>query len=300
MGRLIAGGSGRRLAILLPALLLFFSFAASSESSEIVIVGDTTLRPVNDIINFVSEALPYGISVYPPQEVRGRLGSILNRERAKVVIALGGDSLDCALSLPESVPVVYGLVIKPVNTKRRNISGVYMATPVSAYLFYINKYFPSLRKIGMICRTADYDIIDDWKAGRLALYRAGNSYEFIKGLSALERRVDAILLLPDRDLLTSTSVEELFRKSYTAQKPVIGVSEKFVKKGALFALVFNETAMGRQVAEMVKRVLRGGSASSVAQSPPEKFDLYVNVGTARMMKIPVPRDLIMRAGRVYP
>ncbi len=300
MGRRIAGVRGRRRAICFSVLLIFFLSVASSESSEIVIIGDTTLRPVNDVINFVNDALPNRSSVYSPRQVKGRLDSIIIKERARVVVALGSDSLDYVLSLPESVPVVYGLVIRPVNAKRRNISGVYMGTPVSEYLSYINKYFPALRKIGTICRPADGDIIETGGSGRLSVYRADDSYEFIKGADALERRVDAILLLPDRDLLTSTSVEEIFRSSYTVRKPVIGVSEKYVKRGALFALVFNETAMGRQVGEMVKRVLREGDASGMAPSPPEKFDLYVNIETARMMKIPLPGDLIRKARRVYP
>jgi ABC-type uncharacterized transport system substrate-binding protein len=300
LGRRIAGVRGRRRAICFSVLFIFFLSVASSESSEIVIIGDTTLRPVNDVINFVNDALPNRSSVYSPQQVKGRLYSIINKERARVIVALGSDSLGCALSLPETVPVVYGLVIKPVNTKRRNISGVYMGTPVSEYLSYIDRFFPALRKIGTICRPADGDIVDTGESGRLSVYRAGNSYEFIKGVDALERSVDAILLLPERDLLTSTSVEEIFRSSYTVRKPVIGVSEKYVKRGALFALVFNEAAMGRQVGEMVKKVLREGDASGIAPSPPEKFDLFVNVETARMMKILLPGDLIRKARRVYP
>ncbi len=287
-------------AIFLAVLFIFFGFVSSSESSEIVIVGDTTLRPVNEIINLISDALPRKVSVYSPRAARGTLDSIVSREQARVVVALGSDSLRSALYLPESVPVVYGLVVRPVSSGRRNISGIYLATPVSEYMSYINKFFPSLRKVGVIYRPAEGDIIDSGESGRLVLYRADNSYEFIKGIGALGKRVDAILLSPERDLLTSTSVEELFRTSYEEQKPVIGVSEKFVKRGALFALVFNEVAMSRQVAEMAKRVLREGDASGIAPSPPEKYDLYVNVETARMMKVPVPRDLVRKAARIYP
>jgi putative ABC transport system substrate-binding protein len=300
LGRQVTGIPTKVWAVFSAVLLVFFIFSASSESAEFIIIGDTSLRPVNDVVNFVSDAIGERASVYSPQEVRGRLDSILHRERAKVVIALGSDSLGYALSLPESVPIVYGLVIERENVKRRNISGVYMATPVSEYLSYVNRFFPSLRKVGVIYKPGDTAIINDAGSEQLTLYRAGTSFEFMQGVDALEKSVDAILLLPERELLTSTSVEELFRSSFAKKKPVIGVSEKYVKRGALFALVFNEAAMGRQIGEMARKALREGEASGMVPSPPEKFDLYINSETAKVMRIYLPGDLLKRASRVYP
>jgi putative ABC transport system substrate-binding protein len=300
LGRKVIGIPAKIWALFPAVLLVLFIFASFSESAEVVIIGDTSLRPVSEIANFVNDTLNDRAAIYSPQSVKGRLDSVLNRERARVVVALGSDSLDCALSLPDSVPVVYGLVIKPENAKRRNMSGVYMATPVSEYLSYVNRFFPSLRKVGIIYKRRDASIIDDARSDRLTLYRAGNSFGFVQGVDALEKKVDAILLLPERDLLTSTSVEEVFRSSFAEKKPVIGVSEKYVKRGALFALVFNEEAMGRQIGEMAKKALRDGAASGIIASPPEKYNLYINSETARLMGIPLPEDLLKRANRVYP
>ncbi len=269
-------------------------------AAEIVIVGDTALRPVNDVVNYVNDGFPYGVSVYLPQDVRGRLNSVVNGERAKVVVALGSEAIGYALSLPESVPVVYGLVVKPVNSRRQNVSGVYMATPVSEYLSYVNRFFPALKKVGLIYGPGNGDIGSARTSGQLVTHRASNSYEFIRGVSDLDRSVDAFLLLPERDLLTSTSVEELFRLSFAGKVPVIGVSEKYVRRGALFALVFNEAAMGRQIGEMARKVLMQGDASGVPPAPPGKYDLYLNIETARTMKIAVPGDLMRRASRIYP
>jgi putative ABC transport system substrate-binding protein len=281
------------------ALCLFFLGSPSAGATEIVIVGDTTLRPVNDIVNYVNDGLPYNVSVYRPQDVRGRLSAVVNGERAKVVVALGSDAIGYALSLPESVPVVYGLVVKPVNTRRRNVSGVYMATPVSEYLSYVNRFFPALKKVGLIYGPGSGDIGGARTSGQLVVHKASNSYEFIKGVSELDRSVDAFLLMPERDLLTSTSVEELFRLSFSGKVPVIGVSEKYVRKGALFALVFNEASMGRQIAEVIKKVLTQGDASGIPPAPPEKYDLYLNLETARKMRIAVPADLLRRASRIF-
>jgi ABC-type uncharacterized transport system substrate-binding protein len=58
--------------------------------------------------------------------------------------------------------------------------------------------------------------------------------------------------------------------------------------------------MGRQIGEMVKKVLVRGDASGIPPAPPEKYDLYLNVETARTMRIAVPGDLMRRASRIYP
>ncbi len=300
MGSKILKVQKKRRIFLLFALCFFFLLSPLADAAEIVIIGDTTLRPVNDVVNYVNDNLPYSTSVYLPQDVRGRLKAIVAGEGVKVVVALGSEALGYALTLPESTPVVYGLVIKPVNSRRQNISGIYMATPVSEYLSYVNRFFPALKKVGLIYGPGNGDIANARASGQLVMQRAGNSYEFIKGVGALDRSVDAFLLLPERDLLTSTSVEELFRLSFSGKFPVIGLSEKYVKKGALFALVFNEAAMGRQIGEMVKKVLLRGDAYGLAAAPPEKYDLFLNVETARAMRIAVPGDLMKKASRIYP
>jgi ABC-type uncharacterized transport system substrate-binding protein len=289
----------RKVLLLLCVFISFFP-AMPCESAEVVIVGDTRLSPVYNTVRAIESIVPNETKVYLPDDVKGRLNVVVAKEGAKLVIALGGDALNLALHVPESVPVVYGLVIKPMQTKRQNITGVYMATPVSEYISFLNKYFPNIKRIGIVYEHETIDISDPAALSQVFSYKASNPYEFIKGVNTLGRNVDAILLLPDKNLLTSTALEELYRYSFARKIPVIGISEKHVKMGSLFTLVFDDAAMGMQIGELAKTVLSQGEAASIQPSPPERFNLYINTETAKAMKISIPSEVMKKAKKVYP
>jgi putative ABC transport system substrate-binding protein len=291
----------KRLFLFISIMLIILLSAVKSEPADVIIIGDFRLKPINDIITIIRESLPSEAAVYLPKDVKGILNSVIRKENAKVVVTLGGEPTNDALSLPESVPVIYGLHIKPAVTKRQNITGIYMTTPVSEYISLLERYFPNIRKLGIVLAPETGNVfMHEVSSASVTLYRANNSYEFIKGIDHLGRTVDAFLLLPEKNLLTSTAMEELYRRSFAEKVPVIGVSEKHVKMGSLFALVFDEAAMGKQIGELAHRVLLHGNASGIAPAPPEKYNLYLNIETAKTMKINVPAEFSRKVRVIYP
>ncbi len=293
--------SGRRFFLFIYIIFIVLLSAVQSESAEVIIIGDLRLKPVNDIVTIIRESLPSETAVYLPRDIKGTLNSVVRKENAKLVVALGGESTSEALSLPESIPVIYGLLIKPVITKRQNITGVYMMTPVSEYISLLERYFPNIKKIGIVLEPETRNVLlQEASATSVTLYSANNSYEFIKGITHLNGNVDALLLLPDKALLTSTAMEELYRHSFTGKVPVIGVSEKHVKMGSLFALVFDEAGMGKQIGELAQKALSSGSASGMTPLPPRRFNLFINSDTAKTMKINIPVELSKKARVIYP
>ena len=165
----------------------------------------------------------------------------------------------------------------------------------------LERYFPNIKRLGMVLEPETRNVLlQEASATSVTLYSASNSYEFIKGITHLNGNIDVLLLLPDKTLLTSTAMEELYRNSFTAKVPVIGVSEKHVKMGSLFALVFDESGMGKQIGEMAQKALSSGNASGIAPAPPRRFNLYLNSETAKAMKINIPAELSKKAKVIYP
>ena len=293
--------AGKRLFLFIFITLIIIFSGVQSESADVIIIGDFRLKPINDIVTLIRELLPSEVVVYLPKDVKGILNSVVRKENAKVVITLGGEPTNDALSLPESVPIIYGLLIKPAITKRQNITGVYMATPVSEYIVLLERYFPNIRKLGIVLEPETGNLLlHEASSTSVTLYRAHNSYEFIKGINHLGGNIDAFLLLPEKNLLTATAMEELYRHSFKEKVPVIGVSEKHVKMGSLIALVFDESGMGKQIGELAQKVLSRGNASGIPPAPPERFNLYLNIETAKKMKINISPDLIKKARGTYP
>ena len=120
----------RFVAILLIAAVCLCG-VSEARSAEVVVVGDTRLTPVVQVIAGIREAMEMQVAVYTPSEVKARkLSSIVRKEGARSVIALGRESISEALKLPTSVTVLYALVILPPQINRPNTAGIYMGTPI--------------------------------------------------------------------------------------------------------------------------------------------------------------------------
>jgi ABC-type uncharacterized transport system substrate-binding protein len=265
----------------------------------VIVVGNTELKPVNEIIKGIKETLDSPVKTYLPSDIKGKLGGIAAKEEAKVVIALGREALEEALKLPESIAVIYDLVITPPPINRSNTTGVYMATPVKEYVDLVRTYLPSIRQIAVVGSHGLMRILDGVGKPHVASYSVTNSLELVSTVKHLDA-ADAVLLLPDVALLTASAVEEVYLFSFRKNIPLLGISERHVKQGALLALVFEPVSVGRQLGERASDAIRGIDIGMVPPSPSQKFELYINKDTAKKMNINIPAELLRKANRVYP
>ena len=289
-----------KLITLAIVFIMVSSFPIAANAAEILIIGNSKLKPVADVINAIKMSSPAGMAVMSPEEAKEDLVNIVGKENTQVVIALGKNAVVYAQSLPESIPIVYGLVIDPLETERENITGVYMSTPVAEYVSFINRNFPGINKIGIICVNGKKEYLAQPALSKKVIFHnATNPYEFIGGLNVLGPNVDAFLLLPERDLITSRALEKLYLFSFKEKIPIIGISEKYVKIGSLFSLGFDTSEMGRQIGEITNRVLSEGSASGIQHSSPDTLNLYINSRTSNTMNVKMPAALLKTAKKVY-
>ncbi len=286
-----------RVLFILAAVLL--SFAPSSQAAEIIVVGDTQLKPVTEIIQGIRESIEAPVKVLPPSGLKGKLKEIVSKEDAKVVVALGKEALDEALQLPPSVPVIYDLVITPPVIQRPNTTGFYMATPVKEYVELIKNYLHSIRKIAIVGSRSLMNILDGENYSQVSSYNVKTPFEFVNAVKQIDS-ADAILLLPDVSMLTASALEEAYLLSFRKRIPILGISERNVKQGALIALVFDPVNVGRLIGENASRAIKGMDVGRVPASPPQKFELFLNTDTAEKMGIPISAELVRKAKKVYP
>lgn len=289
----------RAMPILLVLLCMATFITSDALATEVLIVGDMQYRQVADVAAEIRAAVRPQVKDFTTSDVRGRLEKVVERENARVVIALGVEALTEALRLPVSIPVVYGLVIAPPKSGRANTTGVYMATPVSEYIAIARKYLPSMVRFSVVGSHSLMNYLLGAEGAHVSPYRVSSSPELMSAVNRINNS-PAILLLPDANLLTSSVMENVFLFSFRNSIPVLGVSEGNVKQGSLFALVFEPRGVGRQIGEILNKILQRIEAGDIPSSPPRKFNLFINTNTAKKMNISIPDEMLNKARKIYP
>ncbi|MBJ6725011.1 ABC transporter substrate-binding protein [Geomesophilobacter sediminis] len=286
--------------LFLLTLALILCCTTTCRAGDVIVVADGKLRPVVEIVSGISKTLKTPLRTYSPVQVRGRLETVVAEEQAKVVVALGKEALAEALHLPTHILVIYDMVVVPPPISRPNTTGFYMATPAREYAEFISNHLhDAFTQIAVIGSREQIHLLARGDSSRLSTYSVRNTYDFVTTLQQLGS-ADAILLLPDISMLTQTALDEAYLLSFKRKIPLLGVSEKHVKDGALFALVVDPVNVGRLIGEYASRALKGANVGQLPPSPPRKFELFLNLDTARKMGIRVPEDLLRMAKRTYP
>jgi ABC-type uncharacterized transport system substrate-binding protein len=283
------------LYILLCILLTF----VPCQAADVLIIADAQLKPVIEVTQGLRRTLHATTKTFSPAEVRGNLAVLLQQEDARVVIALGREALTEALTLPASIPVIYDMVVTPPAISRPNTVGFYMATPTSEYAELVRKHLPSLKRMAVVASHDFLNILANNVSAPTYSHSVRNTVEFVNTVKQLEN-TDAILLLPDSGVMTSTAMEEAYLLSFRRRIPLLGISERHVREGALLALVVDMVNVGKIIGEYATTALKSGSVGQLAALPPRKFELFLNMDTARKMRISIPDEVVRMAKRAYP
>jgi putative ABC transport system substrate-binding protein len=72
----------------------------------------------------------------------------------------------------------------------------------------------------------------------------------------------------------------------------------FVERGGLASYSANTYALGKQAARLVEKILKGAKPADMPVEQPTKFELVINLKTARALGLTIPQSILVRADRV--
>jgi putative tryptophan/tyrosine transport system substrate-binding protein len=84
----------------------------------------------------------------------------------------------------------------------------------------------------------------------------------------------------------------------SARLPTIYNSREYIDAGGLMSYGPNFSDLFRRAAELVDKVLRGTKPADIPVEQPTKFDLVVDMTTARAIGLTIPESFLARADEV--
>ena len=114
--------------------------------------------------------------------------------------------------------------------------------------------------------------------------------------AAIKAQTDAIYIV--QESLVNANRTRIITLALTARLPTIVSAREFVQAGVLMSYGPNFPDMFRRAAEIVDQILRGAKPGDIPIEQPTKFDLAVNLTTAKAIGVTVPSTLLARADEV--
>jgi putative tryptophan/tyrosine transport system substrate-binding protein len=115
-------------------------------------------------------------------------------------------------------------------------------------------------------------------------------------LEALKGVADALYVCTDA--VVTTNLVRINILAAAARVPTMHSRREYVEAGGLMSYGVNFPDLFRRAGDYVDKILRGAKPADLPVEQPTKFDLVINLTTARALGLDVPPTLLARADEV--
>ncbi len=240
----------------------------------------------------------------------------LARLNVAVIVAVGVPAIEAARRATKTIPIVMvspddpaaaGLTGDPAAA-RSNLTGLTTFVPeLSARrLELLRQVVPGAARVAALWNPASGSAAVDLKATQAAAQAQhveivafevrGDSDVREVFVKIREQRVQGLIVLADA--LTLARREPIATAASRNRLPSVFALRDFVDAGGLISYGAVWTDVFRQAAGLVDRILRGARPADLPVARASRFELVVNLRTARAIPLPIPLPLLRRADRV--
>jgi putative ABC transport system substrate-binding protein len=118
----------------------------------------------------------------------------------------------------------------------------------------------------------------------------------VPAIESIKGRADALYIATDPLVLSNRT--QITALSTEAGLPTIYGSREYVEAGGFMSYGPNYSDLFRRAAELADKILRGAKPADLPVEQPTKFDLVINLKTAKTLGLTVPPTLLARADEV--
>ena len=236
--------------------------------------------------------------------------------RLKVdVIVTVGSAVLATKQATSAIPIVFALALDPVggglvtNLARPggNATGLSLqSTDLSSKrLELLREVVPSLRRLAILANTAYPAAVVEIGEVQAAARTLGfevvtpeirRREDIAPAFETLKGQTQALYIAPDA--LMFTHRVQINNLALGARLATISFAREYVEAGALMSYGPSYVDLFRKAAEYVDKILRGAKPGDLPVQQPTKFELVINLTTAKILGLTLPATLLARADGV--
>jgi len=245
------------------------------------------------------------------------LAAELVRLKVDVIVAIPNPSIEAVRKATQTIPIVMPIGSDPVGVgfvaslarPGGNITGLSAYSPElnGKRLEIFKETVPKLSQVALLMspnvRGNAIDLKDTESAARSLHIRTESlKVESLSDLGGVfktmtKERFDAFVVFPGQPTLFAhrKQVVELAAKS---RLPGMYPLADYVETGGLISYGVNNREMFRRAAAYVDKILKGANPAELPIEQPTKFELVINLKTAKQIGLTIPPNVLARADRV--
>jgi putative tryptophan/tyrosine transport system substrate-binding protein len=236
--------------------------------------------------------------------------------RLKVdVIVTVGSAVPTVKQATAVIPIVFAVGIDPVATglvaslghPGGNVTGLSLqaANLAGKRLELLREIIPRLRRLAIIFNAGNEQTVLEMSETRAAAQTLGleavpleirRSADIAPAFEVLNAQADALYVVVDQ--LVVANLMRILTFALSARLPMIFSTRDFVRSGGFMSYGPNYSDMFRRSADYVDKILRGMKPGDIPVEQPTKFELVINVTTAKAIGITIPESFLLRADEI--
>jgi ABC-type uncharacterized transport system substrate-binding protein len=237
------------------------------------------------------------------------------RLKVDIIVTYATPAVIAVKQATSVIPIVFAGASDPVGSglvaslarPGGNVTGVSLQTTdiIGKRLELLREIVPGLRRLGIIAHIGNpYAVLETREAEaaartlgidivRLEIRREG---DIAPAFEALKNRAEALYVVLD-PMMNAHRIR-INILALGARVPTLVPFRAFVETGGLMSYGPNQPDIFRRAADHVDKILRGVKVGEIPVEQPTKFDLIINLTTAKALGLDVPPTLLARADEV--
>jgi putative ABC transport system substrate-binding protein len=243
------------------------------------------------------------------------LAAELVRLQVDVIVTTGTPETLAAKRVTTTIPIVMLGIGDPVRSglvdslarPGGNITGSSALSPELSgkRLELLKETFPKVSRVAILWNSDNPAAELNLKETQVAAQALGlkhvslqcrNVSDLDKALLSIAREnADALVLVRGLGAVTHTQIADLGAKS---RLPAIYPATEFADAGGLMAYGISAVDLYRRGATYVDKILKGVKPTDLPIEQPTKFELVINLKTAKQIGLTIPQKVLLKADRV--